>query len=280
MGWKIVYIECGDKPFDNFLDFFFFYLSPLVYPMLSMNVAHIIAGALDPRMAVSVAVLFAIYGFLIFSSAVVLRLIIRGFYDVPPHGRQRRMAGLSILMLFLPMILILMARLYLVPPSFIHRDIHVGMWHGDFSVPRQYLKEWTLTDIPRPDKMPNEYAAILPKKWKAVPYLSFRLPENLMLEGSHTATSEVLVNAHYERLSEIKLNQRKDSIFRRRMNFKADGSGFSIYKKTPEKNGEWDVYKPQHENISGHPDLYLKRDQGGTIISMLECPFILGWINE
>lgn len=268
----LVFVRCGSGLSGKILDIFFLYFSPMVVPILKLQ-SHRLFFDPAPLHLPSFAAIsgfLAIYLFIILSSLWVLRKMIRGFITYRKDRARGKRSWLMLLIIFLPAMISYSVRLYIVPPKFSDKVIHVDIWHGDFYVPRDQLDEWTLVDLDRPAYKPDSYGSRISRKWQDVPYLEFDFPDEIMAQTGKEI-SKIHINPHYEVLTEENRAAARERAAELRLDNKTASNGQDAYPPMNKVNEAWEIHRAVTDPDDVFRDIYIWRNKKGEIENLLEC---------
>ena len=269
-GAGVVYVDCGETAFDQFLDIFFLYASPLVAPLTAFYWRYLFHFPLEATQSqfTFLFLYFPLSVFVMVSSLLVLRQMIKGFILRKREPARAKRSWRILTVLLLPALLASTYHLYLVPPQWIAKDVTVDAWHGTFNVPRGELKDWSVIVRPRPDKRPNEYSGRLTRWWRSVPYLTFNYP---LKDGVGEQMLEINVNPHYDVLNRKEMEEARQKLAGYKTKLVSEFDHTSVYRRTPRGLDRWQIYDAGTFAEDVFPDIYIARNPDNTIAHILQC---------
>lgn len=249
------YVTCGSGFFDSAAEIYANFSSLLVVGFAVISVMGLFTLHFAPFI-----ICFSL-GLIIISCFRVLLLVFKKIIEIRRVKKTPLYIILITILFFTPISLTFLLKLYLVPPQNSNRIVSVDFWHGGFSVPRNLLSDWSLTDAKRPEKEVR-YSPDHVKRWKKSPYIIFHAPDTA------SGILEVLVTPRYHSATE-------DALYAER----AEYLNSKITKKTwPSSNvyqdktflDQWEIHKPSKAR-SYIPEIYVWWDDEGRIKHVLEC---------
>lgn len=266
----VVYVQCGTTAFDKFLDLFLLYFSPLVAPVTAFYWRYLFynpLAATESQFAF-LFIYFPLSVFVMASCLFVLRRMIKGFLLHKKDKARAKASRNMLLIILLPTLISFGYRIYLIPPQWVVKNVQVDIWNGEFNVPREELKDWSMMTLPRPDRKPSEYASRLTRWWKSVPYLTFNYS---LKEGIGEKIIEVGVNPHYDVLNRENMEAARQKLAGYKTRLLSEFDQSAVYRKTPRVQGRWEIYDAGTYAEDVFPDIYVARNQDNTISHILQC---------
>lgn len=189
----------------------------------------------------------------------------------------------SLLILFLIALPSLMARgvkMTVMPSESSGKMINVDMWHAEFSMPRKYLDNWSITDIKRPSSKPSAFIHHLRSGNTAYPFAVFDVTFEEIKETANEKSANILngqegvrirVSPHYDILSEQDLFAEREKFIKGHIKRTYNEDKKPIYDPPYKTINDWELYKPNPLSVGFKADIYVARNEDRQITNILEC---------
>lgn len=277
-------MACSQSLVGSITYFFFTFLSPMGGAYLLLQ-AYIDINYVEKNGLLSVLLhwsAFLLYLCVVFCSLFLSIRILKSIINPTAHHlRKKYLIFLSIIAL--PTILTFFYKTATTLPRSSETLIHTAFWHGEFSVPRKFLEDWSVAKIEKSSIDINDIAKSSKRRFgylgfqrgkerKLYPSITFSVPiQKLYPEFEGNEFILVDVWPHYSRLDEVTIHSQRQLDFDDMLHSTRSHSSEPVYMNPSELDVNWEVYKKNSDKYSSWPNLYVQKDHKRDIQKLLIC---------
>lgn len=278
----ILYVECGKGFFNELLEFYFQFFSPLITWIVALFGYSLFASAATLHIIeFFTSLLFCGIILLAISTSfrMIYRISKRLFWKRTAYSPKERHIALVVLFLVLsPSIIAFSVKYYVKPPLSSNRIVTVDMWHSELSFPRNYLQDWSLIDIQRPAKEPRgTLGHPIHSRRKINPFVNLYVSYN-EIDPHFIEDEKILIGLvpHYNVMTKEGLYQKRETYLNAKLKEQYRGKADEFKLAHPlyqpvEKTENWDIYESETDAIGYKADIYVHKNKDGKIQIILEC---------
>ncbi len=264
----IPFVECGD---NLFLKVYFLLCSPIIIGFGMLAFYGIFAFLFQIQFLWSLLCSSIIILIIVISLRIIYKILKRLTWDKTSYSsKEHRVAFILLCLIFFPTFVTFTLKSYLIPPPSSERIIKVDLWHSTLSIQRNYLGDWSLTEIKRPEKEIHPFY----RGQSVYPYSIMNIPAQIINKNAPENKHIIVrVTPHYSIMSNSEMSQKRQSLLDEKISERHYKVQNLIYEK-PRILKEWYLYKTKtglKPSLGIGFDIYTSKNNEQEIEHLLYC---------